>query len=69
MSGGLEKVKAINEMVVVYESNEPFWAQGLMDALREGEEDFNPELADDAGLNNESILRDNCFLSDSSLGS
>jgi len=67
MSGGLEKVKAISEMVVVYESNEPFWAQGLMDALRE--EDFNPELADDAGLNNESILRDNCFLSDSSLGS
>ena len=67
MSGGLEKVKAISEMVVVYESSEPFWAQGLMDALRE--EDFNPELADDAGLNNESILRDNCFLSDSSLGS
>ena len=67
MSGGLEKVKAISEMVVVYESNEPFWAQGLMDALRE--EDFNPELADDAGLNNKSILRDSCFLPDSSLGS
>jgi hypothetical protein len=67
MSGGLERVKAMGEMVVVYESNEPFWAQGLMDALRE--DDFNPELANDTGLNNESILRDNCFLSDSSLGS
>ncbi len=34
-------------MIVIYESNEPFWIEGVMDALRE--EGFHPELADDAG--------------------
>ncbi len=37
----------MSDMVVVYESNEPFWAEELMKALRE--EGFHPELADDAG--------------------
>jgi hypothetical protein len=37
----------MSDMVVVYESNEPFWAEELMKALQE--EGFHPELADDAG--------------------
>ena len=37
----------MSDMVVVYESNEPFWAEELMKALRE--EGLHPELADDAG--------------------
>jgi hypothetical protein len=37
----------MSDMVVVYESNVPFWADEVMDALRE--EGFHPALADDAG--------------------
>lgn len=37
----------MSDMAVVYESNEPFWAEELMKALRE--EGFHPELADDVG--------------------
>ncbi len=37
----------MSDMVVVFESTESFWAEGVMDALQE--EGFHPELADDAG--------------------
>lgn len=37
----------MSDMVVIYESNEPFWADKVIDELRR--EGFHPELADDAG--------------------
>lgn len=37
----------MSDMVVIYQSNEPFWAEKVMDELRQ--EGFHPELADDAG--------------------